>query len=362
MTLSLETIIYLYLFVSFCIILFNIGCIIIRKKEAKALEKRSLNYKKLIQDHIEEKNIDSLHKEYLQKKLKKVNHLTAFHHAVTMLLKEDYEVRAYLKRYEEVFIYLIQIYMTKESVYQAYFAYLMSVYRICDEKEKNFITANLLEMTKDPSLYTRENAMKALISFGNAENVVNAIKGIERLGYTYNKKMLTDDLLEFKGDHEELIKLLLENLENFDILKQVGIINYITFKSGNDKIKTKFYQLLIKEETAKDIKLAIIRFFGKFQEEKVKELLKEYIKKEDTNYWEYAAVSAFALKNYQEKEVKNILIEALSHPNWYVRKNAAISLAKMKLTKNDVQKIMDKKDKYANEILSYELKKQKKGV
>ena len=90
--------------------------------------------------------------------------------------------------------------------------------------------------------------------------------------------------------------------------------------------------------------------------------LKEYIKKEDTNYWEYAAVSAFALKNYQEKEVKNILIEALSHPNWYVRKNAAISLAEMKLTKNDVQKIMDKKDKYANEILSYELKKQKKGV
>jgi len=47
----------------------------------------------------------------------------------------------------------------------------------------------------------------------------------------------------------------------------------------------------------------------------------------------------------EEKEVKNILIEALSHPNWYVRKNAAISLAEMKLTKNDVQKIMDKKDK-----------------
>lgn len=363
MTFSLETIIYIYLFVSLNIILFNIGCIIARKREESVLEKRALTYYELIKNHLEEKELDPSHMEELQKKLSKVKHLIAFHEAILKLLKEEEkETQAYLKRYKEAFTYLIQIYMTKESVYKAYFAYLMSVYQICDKKDKNYITDNLLEMTKEPSLYTRENAMKALLSFGNAENVVNALKGIERLGYSYNKKMLADDLLEFKGNHEELIELLIENFEVFTVNAQVGIINYITYKDVKEKIQTFFYELVKEEDTPKEIKLAIIRFFGRYPKKEVKELLESYLASEDTNYWEYAAVSAFALRNYESKEVKNTLIDALSHPNWYVRKNAASSLTKMHLTKNDIQRVLSKKDKYAEEILTYELEKQKKEM
>ena len=93
MTFSLETIIYIYLFVSLCIILFNISCIIIRKREEKILAKRSSNYRNLIKDHLEEAEEDTAHLEYLQKKLGKVKYLIAFHDTIQTLLKEEEKLK-----------------------------------------------------------------------------------------------------------------------------------------------------------------------------------------------------------------------------------------------------------------------------
>ena len=53
------------------------------------------------------------------------------------------------------------------------------------------------------------------------------------------------------------------------------------------------------------------------------------------------------------RQVKEAILQALNSPNWYVRRNAAMSLQKMDLTDQDVEMIRQSHDRYALEMLTY---------
>ena len=98
MTFSLETIIYIYLFVSVSIIFFNIACMIIRKREEKTLEKKAQEYKKRITKELDEENKNEEHQKFFLKKLQKVRNFTAYHEAVkSLIIQNPKKTYAYLK-------------------------------------------------------------------------------------------------------------------------------------------------------------------------------------------------------------------------------------------------------------------------
>lgn len=356
MTFQIETIIYIYLFVSVCVILFNIFCLFSRKISEKLEMKHRILYEEKIQEHFDELEVDVTHEAYFMKQLQSVSRLIAFHQAITNLrVEQEEKVCNYLKRYEKVFLYLVQIYMQRPSVYQAYFAYLMSVYPICNRNSKNYITESMLELTKSSSLYVRENAMKALISFGQEQNVLQGLKNIDRFGYEYHPKMLTDDLLLFPSNSERLISLLISSFSSFSEAIQLGIIHYVTYQSG--EYCEFFYQTLEETVDQKELQLAILRYFARYPYDPIVPILYQYLDSFDSNYWEYAAVASYVLQYYPTSKTKQKLLRALSHENWYVRKNAASSLMQMNLTDVDVLNVMNGKDRYAKEALVYELEK-----
>ncbi|EJW93539.1 hypothetical protein EVA_18353, partial [gut metagenome] len=71
--------------------------------------------------------------------------------------------------------------------------------------------------------------------------------------------------------------------------------------------------------------------------------------------WEYAAISATALSNYPGEQTIKALKGAMNNPSWYIRLNAAKSLESFHLTYQDLIDVMDGKDRYAREILQYQM-------
>ena len=91
----------------------------------------------------------------------------------------------------------------------------------------------LKEYLKKESLYCRQNAMKALYSFGDEEHVVEGIKVLEQSHIFFHSKILSDGLLEFEADHDKLIALLWQSFDKFFVETQVAILNYIRFRTGD---------------------------------------------------------------------------------------------------------------------------------
>ena len=52
-------------------------------------------------------------------------------------------------------------------------------------------------------------------------------------------------------------------------------------------------------------------------------------------------------------EVKDLLKKAVVSRNWYIRKNAAESLAQIGITDDDLNDIYSQNDKYANDAIKY---------
>ena len=75
---KVETLIYAYLAVCVSMILFNIVCIFIFRKKDKNIKKRSIDFTDIIKAQLDEQTVDEKHKNFLRKKLKKINHMMAF--------------------------------------------------------------------------------------------------------------------------------------------------------------------------------------------------------------------------------------------------------------------------------------------
>lgn len=355
---NLDIILYIYLFIAFSMIIFNLFTVLGRNINNSKQEKLTNKFKELILEEIKNNKYDEEHYNLLCKKLKRTNNLLAYHAAILDISKDqEKKVHKYLLMYKNAFIYLVQVYRDKNTMNRGYFAYLMSEYKLCVGDESNYITEIMISFTQDSSIYVRENAMKALISFKNIDHIVNALRIINRLEYEYNRRVLTDDLLEFKDNIDELCDALVNSLDEFNEEIKLGIINYIAFVS--DKYKEEFYKLFIDNNTSKEVKVGLIRYFAKHPSDKIVDELYKYLKSSKANDWELASVSAFALKKYKSVQTKKALIDALSSTNWYVRKNAADSLLSIGLTKKDLDKVHESKDKYAIEMIDYAMSRTK---
>ena len=64
-------------------------------------------------------------------------------------------------------------------------------------------------------------------------------------------------------------------------------------------------------------------------------------------------MAAFALGSYDNNKTREALIDSLSDRNYHVRKNVAISLSRMGLTKENIEKIQKIQDPYARDMLKY---------
>lgn len=144
----------------------------------------------------------------------------------------------------------------------------------------------------------------------------------------------------------------LEKMSEFHPRMQVSLLDYIRYASSNWKD-----EMLSMLETSQDmeIQIACVRYFGRYQDEKKCSFLLHHAEEEKEGFWELQNACISALAVYPGPQTLEILKKATSSKNWYVRYNAAKSLAVLNTDRDALADILQGNDRYAKEMLEYQL-------
>jgi len=356
---SVQLLVYIYLFVSVSMIVFNVCHVYLYNSDDGTYRRRSKSINKIVTDQIlaieKGESLSEKQIRMITRKCRNMWFLDAWDDRVTLLSKDhEKAVQQYVLIMTAMFRSLSVDMKKKPPVQQAHFAHVIWKYSIAKNDPGGMIISYILSLTSSPNLYCRENAMKVLYAYGNVDYILQAL---DKIGYGdtfHNDKLLVDGLLTFSGDHEELMSRLLEECEyQNDFLQQV-ILNYVRFQGG--EYRDYFWNILQDEEEDDEIRFIAIRYFAKITDERAEKWIKNVAQHPQDQRWEYAAISAGSLGAYPGEETVEILKQCLCHGNWYIRYNAALSLERLNISSRELEDILEGDDRYAREVLEYRIR------
>lgn len=357
-----EILIYLYGAVCASMIVFNVIYNLLLRGSEPRMERRCRKMKGQIDRQLDrikmDQKVEETHMTDLRHSLCRINNLMAFHQALQKNFSNDPELcRKYLRQIRPVMLYTAIVYRKKEYIQAGYFAYVLSCYTTDRQMTVDSLQEIMLDYVKKPNLYCRFNALKALYHFAAPEYIVEAFRIQDDGSVFFHEKLLTEGLLTYWGDHEKLTALLWQAFPSYTVHTRHAILNYIRFRSGN--YQNEMYGIMEDPKENKELRLAAIRYFGKYYYEPSRQWLLKFVKDKDSTQWEYATVAAASLAAYPDKETINALKEALHSGNWYVRYAAAQSLEHLQVDYTDVIDIAAGNDRYAREMMLYRLESRK---
>ena len=229
---QVTNIIYLYLLIVVCLIFFNVWYVLYEKISIKIGEKKKEKYLKIIEDEDENDEISEKRLKYFYHQLKNVNNFIWFDSVLDDIRKDEeseIDVDQFILKLSSVFQKLASYYRKEDSVQKAFFAHVLTNYPNMSDNKLDSIYKAMMEFTYDDSIYCRENTMLYLFNNGTIENIIHALMNMNNHNLFYNQKMLTDDLLKFKGDKKELAENLLNLFDDFIVDTQIAIINFLRF-------------------------------------------------------------------------------------------------------------------------------------
>ena len=352
----IEILIYCYGAICLSMIAFNLAYMFILKSGVRKLRKNERVFTGRIFEQLckieDGEGIVPEHLSYLSKHLSRVRNLMSYDASLDEIAKQNgEEIGIYLKEIQSVFLYLATVYLKKERMQSAYFAYFLFKHKICEKMPFSAMIDVLKEYLKKDSLYCRHNAMKALCAMGNAENVLEGLKALEKENVFIHGKIVSEGLLGFEGDHSVLISQFWEHLFEFSEVTQVAILNYIRFKSGD--YGEKMLNILKDKKISTELHFCAIRYFGKYKYMPAYDVLIDFAEDNDELNWQYAAFSALSLSLYQSEKTVQVLKNALFSSNWYVRYNAAQSLEMLNVSYEQLSDIIYGNDRFAREMMMY---------
>lgn len=359
---KVEILIYIYGAVCASMIVFNIVYNLLLKGSESRMQKRCWKIRGRINAQIFRlaagKKVEESHLQELRHKLSHINHLMAFHQVLQADMEQNPAMyREYLHQIRPVVVYMAAVYRDKENMQAGYFAYFLSCYTADKQMVMDSLQDILLDYVEKSNLYCRFNALQALYHFATPETVAKAL-GIADDGSMFlHEKLITEGLLSYTGDHHALIKELWRKIARYSLHTQLAILNYIRFRSGD--YQQEMYEIMMDKKAHKELRLAAIRYCGKYPYELAYGPLLAFVEDKDATKWEFATVAASSLASYEGKAVVDALKEALHSSNWYVRYAAAQSLEHLHVNYGDVVDITAGSDRYAREMLMYRLESRK---
>lgn len=293
------------------------------------------------------KEVDGDHIVMMERKLKNFHSLESFQRACDEVMEEPHMLD-YLTSLIPTFQRLARSYEQHEDMEKAYFSWLIARLYHGNEEAKQRLSSRLLPYLSHTTIYCRENTLSAIYALGNISVIEKAFNLLNEQRNFHHAKLLTDGLLKFQGDVSLLCETLWRHHEEWDQTLMMSVIDYIRFR--NQTYGLKFLPELKKESTDLEIRLAILRYYRKYQIWEAYEVILDCVNGKYGN--ECTIVACAALENYPKPETIAVLKLALTNANWYVRKNAAASLIKLG-TQEDFEEILTGNDRFAREMLAY---------
>lgn len=350
----------------FVFILYTVSAIITvtcYKKSRERKSKRELvsiaRWNKYLDTVINDKSLKSLKmNEINRKKLESnKNLITFFSASLEYLHSEQPDInkrfQQFIRENKDLWIKLGQSYRKKNFMLKAYFAYVCEQFCINNPKEYDDMTNVMLDYVLVPSIYCRENALKALYAFGNEYAVMEAFKRLSFNNIQHNKKLVTDGLLQFKGKKESLAKCLYYNFDQFSLEYQVAFVDY--FRFTGEELKYKLKKLLMQKDLDKELVCALLRYYRKYPVKEYKDMILSWLNPPKSDDWECISSATSALGKYPGDDTLCALKSSLRSKYWYVRRNAALSISELNVSYDVVTDILEGNDRYAKEQLIYQL-------
>ncbi len=355
---KIEIMIYVYIAICVSMILYNIIYVFILKHRERALASNSEKLMKVLNEQIDVLKrgevISEKHKKFLLRKLDKTPGITAFDKALEAVFVNEKEFcEKYLVETFSVFEALTHRYISKDTLKIAYFPYILYKYGILKHCESERLTDILLELLHSVNVYCRENTLKAVYSMQRPDVVARALKIIDTNLSFHHPKLISDGLMFYKGNKDELKKSLISCFDYYSVQMRVNILNY--FRFAGIRCDDEMLRLLKDEKENDEIRFSVIRYFEKFPKKEAAQVLLNLAENLENRTWEYQAIATSALKSYPGDATFRVLVKNLSSSNWHVRQNSAISCEKLGYTYQDLINVFDGNDRYAREIMRYRL-------
>jgi len=297
------------------------------------------------------KQSDSYHKKFLLRRLRNAEELVFFSKAL-LYIKSEFptEYSDYIGSYKEVFQQLAVSYKSKPGIERACFADFICEFAGVQGTTYSPLIDSLISFIDDPNIYCRINVLRALCIIGNVQAVVNAVQIINDKQLYIHRQTLTSELCNFRGDKEILGDNLWGRCHLWDDNTTVAVIQFIT--TFSKYYRGAFMPLLCNASASADMRIAVIRYYGKYMYKLAQPILSSFVAKPADIA--LAIVAATALELYPESNTIDILKGALVSQNWYVRYNASSSLVKLG-TNSDLIDIVRFGDSHEKEIVIYML-------
>ena len=361
---EVQNLIYVYMTLCFAMMIFNLAYMFYQSSSNKKIQRRNKTLMKridvqmsLIKNH---ETILEIHKSYLYHKLRRVANLYVFEETLEFYSPELVEV--YLAQVEGVFINLCDVYIKKNSIEKAYFAYLLGKYKVGKKKEILAITKYLFHMLEEGSVYCVDNAMTTFYKLGDIENIVHALFIVDKKELYQNSLVIEKGFSLYKANEEEFADILWSIKDKLSLKIKIAIISYITKLSDNTKWNDEMYELLIDSNSKIELKKAIVEYFGVHYDERVRDELYKILRLPTSKYSDYIIETIRTLKIYPGKETIAALKDILKNEQWIFQIEAAETLNYLDVNYLQLLDIYDSQHQNARDILKYVISRERKEV
>jgi len=291
------------------------------------------------------------HEQFLLKRLSNIEELIAYFHALQHRKSESLEAyNNYAHKQHEAFQKLADRYKKKSSTERACYANFICDFPDLAGNPYGHMVDILISYIDNSTVHCRMSVLRVLCSIGSTHGIVNALQVINDKHLFVHKQLLTDELLNFKGDKEILGAYLWSGALHWNDNIADSVVQFITRFS--DSYNEVFLPVLQNSSIGAEVRIAIIRYYGKYVCEAAQPTLIGFIT-EPTNI-NLACEAAFALALYPTYDTITALKSALYRPEWNLRYSASLALIKMKNT-IDLLSALENESNYATELVTYML-------
>lgn len=337
-----DKVIYFYIFICLFLLIYNIVYIIRRTHQKKRRARQIERWKAIL-----------TRRRMPVKKLRNPEALTAWHSA---LFAPDSplsggERAAYLDENRQALLHLAWDYRRHDAMERAFCAYILREIFLADAGDWRAFAGPLLSYLDHSTVYCRENVLQALYVLGHPDAIGKAFGIMNGNGWYHDPRLLSDGLMEYSGDKEQLIRYLWANREKWMDEYGVAIVRFAMQVSP--EFQKDFLCALRDRETPLEIRFALVRYFRKYPGPAAGEYLRSLFEEKDPDDSSLTIAAASSLVSYPDRQTRAVLKHALSSRNWYVRHNAALSLHELGITPEEIDEIRLGEDRYALEMIQY---------
>lgn len=356
---AVSLLIQFYIFICIALLFYNVYYILHFKLQKWREMRKTKKWLRIIRTQCEilsvRRTLMPTHLHLLERKLKKIDVLVAYHNAVVQAMSEQETASRmpyYLDLCSVTYQTLALAYRKRPPMERAFMAHLLSIYRPNIQKAEQ-LPEILLSYFDRSTIFCRENILKALYATGQSSAVIQALSLLNDQGFYHHPRLISDGLSSFTGNKSQLAAQLWKRCSAWNEQLQVAVVQFATNLSR--EFSNDFLAALCDKNTPLETRFALIRYFQRWRYPTARAVLLELLRYEDVFGGGLSISAAAALSNYPGATVRNALRKALHSRNWHVRRNAAASLVSLGGSYHDVDLLREEGDVYAAEMLEYTL-------